>query len=49
VASGRASYARVHDVAAAADYLRVRAALRGELEVPADLHLAEGLRREAAA
>lgn len=39
---------RVHDVAAAADFLAVRAALRGERELPADLMLAEGLRREAA-
>ena len=37
---------RVHDVAAAADYLAVRAALRGEAPVPPDLELAEGLRRE---
>jgi len=37
---------RVHDVAVAADYIRVRAALRGELEVPEDLALAEDLRYE---
>ena len=36
----------MHDVAAARDYLSVRAALRGEREVPADLRLAEELRRE---
>ncbi len=48
-AAGGAAYARVHDVAAAADYLTVRAALRGDLPVPADLRLAEELRREALA
>ena len=37
---------RVHDVAAAADFLAVRAALQGELEVPAGLSLAPELRRE---
>jgi dihydropteroate synthase len=37
---------RVHDVAAAADFLAVRAALRGEREVPPELRLASGLRRE---
>jgi dihydropteroate synthase len=37
---------RVHDVAAAADFLAVRAALRGEREVPPDLRLAPHLRRE---
>ncbi len=37
---------RVHDVAAVQDYVTVRAALRGELDVPADLTLAEHLRRE---
>lgn len=47
--AGGAEYVRVHDVAGAADYLRVRAALRGELEVPSELRLAEALRREAAA
>ena len=36
---------RVHDVAAAADFLRVRAVLRGEAEVPDDLVLPEHLRR----
>ena len=41
-----ATILRVHDVAAVADYLRVRAALAGELEVPADLHLPKALRRE---
>ncbi len=37
---------RVHDVAAVRDYLTVRAALRGEVVVPASLSLAEDLRRE---
>jgi dihydropteroate synthase len=41
-----ASILRVHDVAAARDYLTVRAALRGETEVPEDLHLPVELRRE---
>lgn len=35
---------RVHDVAAAADYLRVRSALRGELEVAPDLAITEAIR-----
>jgi dihydropteroate synthase len=37
---------RVHDVAATADYLRVRAALRGELEIDGDLALTEDIRHE---
>jgi len=37
---------RVHDVEAAADFLAVRAALRGEVEVPRDLRLADELRWE---
>jgi dihydropteroate synthase len=37
---------RVHDIAAAADYLRVRAALAGELEGPRELTLVEELRHE---
>ena len=37
---------RVHDVAAAADFLTVRAALRGERELPPDLALADELRHE---
>lgn len=41
-----ATILRVHDVAAVADYLQVRAALTGEVKVPADLHLPEALRRE---
>ncbi len=36
---------RLHDVAAAADFLTVRAALRGELEVSGELALPEQLRR----
>jgi dihydropteroate synthase len=40
---------RVHDVAAAADFLRVRAALRGELEVPRELAVADRLRHEQSA
>ena len=39
---------RMHDVAGAADFLRVRAALRGEADFPAG-PLEEGLRREAVA
>ena len=38
---------RVHDVAAAADFIAVRSALRGELELPAQAMLAEELRAEA--
>jgi dihydropteroate synthase len=45
-ADGGAVILRVHDVAAARDYLDVRAALRGEREVPAGLHLDPALRRE---
>jgi dihydropteroate synthase len=37
---------RVHDVAAAADFLAVRAVLRGDAELPADAALAEDLRHE---
>lgn len=37
---------RVHDVAAASDYLTVRAALRGEFEPSRDLSLAEELRHD---
>jgi dihydropteroate synthase len=44
-----ASILRVHDVAAARDYLRVRAGLRGESPVPADLRLGMALRRESEA
>ncbi|MFL5779897.1 MAG: dihydropteroate synthase [Thermoleophilaceae bacterium] len=42
---GGGSILRVHDVAATADFVAVRAALRGEREVPADLMLDPGLRR----
>jgi dihydropteroate synthase len=42
-----AHVARVHDVAEAADFLRVRGALRGEIPVQRDLHLPERLRRVA--
>jgi dihydropteroate synthase len=35
---------RMHDIAAAADFLAVRAALRGELDLPADAVLADELR-----
>jgi len=44
--SAGAAIVRVHDVAEVSDYLRVRAVLRGEERVPADLRLAEELRRE---
>jgi dihydropteroate synthase len=37
---------RIHDVAAAADFIAVRAALRGETAVPAELRLDDGLRWE---
>jgi dihydropteroate synthase len=37
---------RVHDVAAAADYIAVRAALDGEVEVDSELRLVDGLRWE---
>jgi dihydropteroate synthase len=37
---------RVHDVAAAADFLAVRAVLRGERDVPPDLLLDDALRHE---
>ncbi|HEY2637522.1 MAG TPA: dihydropteroate synthase, partial [Solirubrobacteraceae bacterium] len=36
---------RVHDVADAADFLAVRAALRGDVEVPSEARLAEHLLR----
>jgi dihydropteroate synthase len=42
---GGGSILRVHDVAATADFVAVRAALRGEREIPADLMLDPGLRR----
>jgi dihydropteroate synthase len=37
---------RVHDVAAAADFIAVRRALRGEEPPPRELVLADGLRHE---
>ena len=39
---------RVHDVAQTADFLAVRAVLRGDTDVPADLALPEALRHERA-
>jgi dihydropteroate synthase len=44
-----AAIVRVHDVAATRDFLAVRAALRGRAEVPRELRLDPGLRRQAAA
>ncbi|MGH3938882.1 MAG: dihydropteroate synthase [Pseudonocardiaceae bacterium] len=41
-----AAIVRVHDVADVVDFLAVRRALRGEIDVPAELHLPEHLRRE---
>ena len=41
-----AAVVRTHDVAAVADFLKVRGALRGERPVAPELHLAEPLRRE---
>ena len=40
------SILRVHDVGAVRDFLKVRAALRGETEVPEDLAVPEHLRRQ---
>ena len=40
------SILRVHDVGAVHDFLRVRAALRGWVDVPGDLRLADHLRRQ---
>ena len=40
-----ATIVRVHDVAATRDFLAVRAALRGEREVPPELRLDAALRR----
>jgi dihydropteroate synthase len=45
---GGAAILRVHDVDEAADYLRVRAALTGDREVPSELRLDPSLRREPA-
>jgi dihydropteroate synthase len=46
-ATAGAAIVRVHDVAATRDFLTVRAALRGETEVPRELHLDQRLRRQA--
>jgi dihydropteroate synthase len=45
-ADGCAAILRVHDVPEVADFLRVRAAARGDAEVPEDLELPDKLRRE---
>ncbi|MBJ7347835.1 MAG: dihydropteroate synthase [Thermoleophilaceae bacterium] len=42
-----AAFVRLHDVAAATDFLTVRAALSGDLEIDPELSLEEGLRRTA--
>jgi dihydropteroate synthase len=42
-----AAIVRVHDVAATRDFLTVRAALRGEVDVPRELRLDPRLRRQA--
>jgi dihydropteroate synthase len=42
-----AAIVRVHDVAATRDFLTVRGALRGEIEVPRELRLDQRLRRQA--
>jgi dihydropteroate synthase len=44
-----AAIVRVHDVAATVDYLTVRAALAGEVDVDPELRLADNLRRQRAA
>lgn len=41
-----ATVLRVHDVAGTVDFLKVRSALTGETEVPVDLRIEEGIRRE---
>lgn len=41
-----ATVLRVHDVAGTSDYLRVREALSGEVEVPPELRIPEEVRRE---
>lgn len=43
-----AAILRVHDVADVVDFLAVRRALRGDVDVPAELHLPDHLRREPA-
>jgi len=45
--TGGAAIVRVHDVAATRDFLTVRAALRGEIEVSRELRLDQSLRRQA--
>lgn len=40
---------RVHDVAGTVDFLRVREALLGQVEVPADLRISDEIRREPVA
>ena len=45
-AAGGGAIVRVHDVAAAADYLRVARVLAGDERVPEDLRVEPGLRRE---
>ena len=45
--TGGAAIVRVHDVAATRDFLTVRAALRGEIDVPRELRLDQTLRRQA--
>ena len=44
-----AAILRVHDVAATVDYLKVRAALAGEVPVDPQLRLPDSLRRQRAA
>jgi dihydropteroate synthase len=44
-----ASILRVHDVGHVSDFLEVRQALRGQVDVPPELHLPEHLRREPTA
>jgi dihydropteroate synthase len=46
-ADAGAHLVRIHDVAAAADFLTVRAALSGRPEVPSELRVPDELRREA--
>jgi dihydropteroate synthase len=48
-AEAGAAIVRVHDVAGAADFLHVRAALRGEADVDDALQLSESLRRQPSA
>ena len=44
-----ATLLRVHDVAGTVDFLKIREALRGDVEVPAGLRIGEDIRREAPA